>query len=356
MDQRARDPRVQDVADDRHRQTGEVLLVVADRVRVEQPLRRVGMAAVAGVDHVPLRPDVARDHVRRPALRVAHDEHVGMHRRQVVDGVEQRLALGRRGRADVEVDHVGRQALGRDLERRAGARGVLEEDVEHAHAAEQRHLLHLALGDAEERLRGVQDAHDDLARQPLERQQVRELAVRVELRVTCIVEPQGKLPGVVPVEAQHLALRDRERRAAVLRADRQLPLAAVDERHQRDRLRPAVVEQLVHRGPDGAAGVEDVVDEEELPVGDVERNLARLHRLVEARLAVVVAVERDVEPAERDLEPELAVQALGEPGAAGVDADHPGRRRDRRLELLDQLRAKGFGVRQLHRGRSGPAG
>ena len=61
--------------------------------------------------------------------------------------------------------------------------------------------------------------------------------------------------------------------------------AAVGEHRQRDRLRPAVVEELVHRRADGAAGVEDVVDEEELPVVDVERNLARLHRLVEARLA-----------------------------------------------------------------------
>src|SRR5262245_24438310 len=97
-----------------------------------------------------------------------------------------------------------------------------------------------------------------------------------------IVQAQGELPAVVAVEAQHLALRHRQSRAAVLRADRQLPLAAVDERHQRDRFRPAVVEQLIHRRADGAPGIEDVVDEEELLVGDVERDLACLDRLVEA--------------------------------------------------------------------------
>ena len=36
---------------DRHRQLGEVLLVVANRVHVEQTLRRMRMAAVAGIDH-----------------------------------------------------------------------------------------------------------------------------------------------------------------------------------------------------------------------------------------------------------------------------------------------------------------
>ncbi len=36
-------------------QVGEVLLVVADGVHVQQPLRGVRMAAVAGVDHVDMR-------------------------------------------------------------------------------------------------------------------------------------------------------------------------------------------------------------------------------------------------------------------------------------------------------------
>ena len=63
------------------------------------------------------------------------------------------LALGGRRARDVEVDHVGRQPLGGDLERRARARRVLEEQVEDALAAQQRHLLHLALVDAEERCR-----------------------------------------------------------------------------------------------------------------------------------------------------------------------------------------------------------
>src|SRR3989454_2426337 len=47
VDQRARHARMQDVADDRHGEPRELVLVVPDRVEIEQALRGVGMAAVA---------------------------------------------------------------------------------------------------------------------------------------------------------------------------------------------------------------------------------------------------------------------------------------------------------------------
>src|SRR5688572_3605459 len=49
-----------------------------------------------------------------------------------------------------------------------------------------------------------------------------------------------------------------EARARVLRADRQLPAAAIGEHHERDARRPAVVEQLVHRRAHRAPAVEHV--------------------------------------------------------------------------------------------------
>jgi hypothetical protein len=103
------------------------------------------MAAIAGVDHVDVVAagvlEVLGDQVRGAAGFMAHHEHVGLHRAEVVDRVEQGLALfGGRG-GHVEVDHVGRQALGGDLEGGAGARAVLEEQVEDALAAQQRSFL-----------------------------------------------------------------------------------------------------------------------------------------------------------------------------------------------------------------------
>ena len=49
---------------------------------------------------------------------------------------------------------------------------VLEEQVEHALAAQQRHLLHLAVADADEAAGGVEDVREDVARQAFDRQQV----------------------------------------------------------------------------------------------------------------------------------------------------------------------------------------
>jgi hypothetical protein len=86
--------------------------------------------------------DVPRDEVCRTRLAVPHHEHVGVHGTEVVDGVEQRLALGLRGHLDREVDDVGRQTLRGDLERGPRARRRLEEQVEDALAPQQRHLLH----------------------------------------------------------------------------------------------------------------------------------------------------------------------------------------------------------------------
>ncbi len=137
-----------DVADDGHRQVGEVLLVVADGVHVEQALGRVRMAAVAGVDDMDMAArSAARSGRARPTRCGAPRtcRHAIALRLAMVSS--RRLALGGRSWRDVEVEHVGRQALGRDLEGGAGARAVLEEQVEHALAAQQRHLLDLAVVD-----------------------------------------------------------------------------------------------------------------------------------------------------------------------------------------------------------------
>jgi hypothetical protein len=93
---------------------------------------------------------VVGDQVRCAAGRVPDDEHVGVHGHQIVDRVEQGFAFGGGRTRDVEVDDVRRQALGGDLEGRARACRILEEDVEDALAAQQGHLLDVPVGDLEE--------------------------------------------------------------------------------------------------------------------------------------------------------------------------------------------------------------
>jgi len=70
------------------------------------------------------------DQVRRAARRVAHHEHVGLHRREIVHVSSRVLALGRAGGIDIEIDDVGRQRLAAISKVVAGARRILEEQVE----------------------------------------------------------------------------------------------------------------------------------------------------------------------------------------------------------------------------------
>src|SRR3954467_15957366 len=61
--------------------------------------------------------------------------------------------------------------------------------------------------------------------------------------------------AVVALQAQAHSLRHFDLGAAMLRADRQLALAAVRQHDERDARRAPVVEELVHRRADGAAAV-----------------------------------------------------------------------------------------------------
>ena len=60
------------------------------------------------------------------------------------------------------------------------------------------------------------------------------------------------------------------RPADILRFDGHFAMAAIDEHAKGNALRSAEVEQAVHGGANGAAGVEHVVDEDEVHAVDVE--------------------------------------------------------------------------------------
>jgi hypothetical protein len=179
---RARYPRVQDVADDGHREVFKATLVPTDGEHVEHALGRVGVAAVAAVDDRHLRAHVLGDKVRGARVAVAHHEHVGGHGFQVAQGVEQGFALARRRGGHVQRDHVGRQALGGQFKGGAGARGVLEEHVANGFAAQQRDFLHRPAADFKERVGGVEDFGEQLAGQTVEGQKVLQLALSIELQ------------------------------------------------------------------------------------------------------------------------------------------------------------------------------
>src|SRR5947208_10711885 len=80
------------------------------------------------------------------------------------------------------------------------------------------------------------------------------------------VRDQQDAVDLVHLDELHLdslVARGRKVLADVVGADRQLAVAAVDEHGELDALGPSVVEERLDRGPDRAARVEDVVDEDD---------------------------------------------------------------------------------------------
>src|SRR4051812_30155957 len=113
------------------------------------------------------------------------------------------------------------------------------------------------------------------------------------LRATLSLQHQRQPPVRFALQAQSHAGRHVEPRAAVLRADRQLPAAAIGQHYKRDARRPAVVEELVHRRAHGAPGIEHIVDQQELAAIDVKGNARALRIVVQALSVVVIAIEGD---------------------------------------------------------------
>src|SRR6185503_7015329 len=108
------------------------------------------------------------------------------------------------------------------------------------------------------------------------------LALSWGLRCTLGLQRERELAAVGALQREAHSRWHLHPGADVLRANRQLATTAVGEHHERDARRPAVVEQLVHRGAHRAAAVEHVVDEQQLGAVHVERNLGPLGVVLEA--------------------------------------------------------------------------
>ena len=125
---------VQDIAADRHAQTGDASLAAADGERVEQRLGRVFVAAIAGIQHRAI--DLLRNKLHRARRSVADHDHVRVHGVQRQRGIQQGLALLKAGAGDAEIDHVCPQPLAGDFEAEQRAGGVLEKGVDLGKAGE----------------------------------------------------------------------------------------------------------------------------------------------------------------------------------------------------------------------------
>ena len=170
LHERARDARVEDVADDRDVQPLEAPERLLERVQVEQRLRRMLVLPVPGVDDVRVR--AARDELRRPDRRVPHDDDVRLVGGERQGRVLQGLALVDRRSGGAERHRVRGEALGGELEARESASRGLVEQVHDRAPPQRRELLHLAVERGRERTRGLEEPLDVVALEIAHREQV----------------------------------------------------------------------------------------------------------------------------------------------------------------------------------------
>src|SRR5207248_9090982 len=112
----------QNVADDRHVQTGDFSSPLADRIKIEQRLRWMFMRAIAGIDHARFQPICQK--LRCAGGTVTENENVSMQRLQIPCRVFECLAFGKTRTYCRDVDYVStqpkRSQFKRSEERRVG--------------------------------------------------------------------------------------------------------------------------------------------------------------------------------------------------------------------------------------------
>ena len=131
----AGDAGVGDVAEDGDIQVFEGTFAIANGKRVQQPLRRMLVRAVAGVDHGNFQ--VTRDKIGGTGRGMAHDKTIRFHGVQIVRGVKKRFAFFQAGGFGLKIHGVCAESRSGGAEAEACARGVFEEGKSDGFAAKR---------------------------------------------------------------------------------------------------------------------------------------------------------------------------------------------------------------------------
>lgn len=124
------------------------------------------------------------------------------------------------------------------------------------------------------------------------------------------------------VESDHdfLEFAGGENQAAVVGGDGHQAAAAIDENGELDLGGAAVIEKFIERSLDGAAGEEDIVDENDVGTVDIDGDLGGGEFLGNRVAADVVAVKRNIDHARGDRRGWLSRRELGREAAREFNA------------------------------------
>src|SRR5690606_6190410 len=167
---------MRDIADDGNDEILEIPLVLADRQEVEQALGRVRNVRLARIQDADVGIDVPGYIRRYSRARVAHDKDIDLHCLERVHHVEDALALLARRRIHVEVENVGAESLGGEVERRTGPGARLEEEIRYGATLERLAPDGAFAARAQEGLGPVQQRGEVLPIEAAQRQQMPQAA------------------------------------------------------------------------------------------------------------------------------------------------------------------------------------
>jgi hypothetical protein len=113
--------------------------------------------------------------------------------------------------------------------------------------------------------------------------------------------------------------------AYILGLNGHFAVAAVDQDAERNAARTAKVKKAVHGGADGTAGVEHIVNQDQIHAVDGEGDIGRLQDGLRRDFGKIVAVKRDIKGADGNFDAVNAAHglsdALGKGDAAAADTD-----------------------------------
>jgi hypothetical protein len=117
---------------------------------------------------------------------------------------------------------------------------------------------------------------------------------------------------------------DVQAQTAEIGGDWQFPAVTFGQDDQQDPLWATKIEELIEGGPNGAAGEQDIIDQDDVSTVDTNGQLRGPHLRVHPDPGEVVSVKGDIQTPEGVREAELDLELFRHPNATGVDPDHQG--------------------------------
>jgi len=326
------DARMRDITDDGYLEALKALTDLSNGVDVKECLRWVFAVSITGVNDTGV--DIAGDQMWRSGSLVANDDDIDAHRLEIAGSIKQRLALADRAVRLSEFDGISAEAAGGKSETVAGAGAVLEEEIDDDFAAERRGLFYGTSTDLLESFGSVKNMFYLLAGQVTQPQEVLSLPHERFLHLCCHATSlrtyaaagstsrrflfDHYLVNAIGLDEIHPDIPaglDIGLVTPEISLYRELTAGSLNENGKAHGPGSPQVDQGIHGCPSRAAGIEDIIDQDDELAVYIENYVCGpdLRLLAALRVVEVIAIHCDVECAALNLPAEPGREELREP-------------------------------------------